>query len=73
MNPLSSVGKKLIALGLVITAAGILLVLTPKGPWLGKLPGDILFRRDNFRIHVPITTCIVISIVLTLLLYLFRK
>ena len=63
----------LIALGLVITAAGILLVLTPKVPWLGKLPGDILFRRDNLRIYVPITTCIVISVVLTLLLYLFRK
>ena len=73
MNPLSSFGKILIALGLVITAAGILLILTPKIPWLGKLPGDILVKRDNFRIYVPITTCIVISIVLTLILYLFRK
>ena len=73
MNPLSSLGKILIVMGVAITAAGILLILGPKIPWLGKLPGDFLIRRENLRIYFPITTCIVISLVLTLLLYLFRK
>jgi hypothetical protein len=73
MNPLSSLGKTLIVMGVVIAAAGLLLSLTPKIPWLGKLPGDFLIRRENLRIYFPITTCILISLVLTLLLYLFRK
>ncbi|NVM57437.1 MAG: DUF2905 domain-containing protein [Desulfobacterales bacterium] len=68
-----SLGKALIILGLVIAGIGILLVLTPKIPWLGKLPGDILIKKDNFRFYFPITTCIIISIILTLLFYLFRR
>jgi uncharacterized protein HemY len=73
MNPLVSLGKVLIITGLVIAGIGILLVLAPKVPWLGKLPGDILLKKDNFRFYFPITTCIIISIILTLLFYLFRK
>ena len=73
MNPLFSLGKVLIIIGLVIAGIGILLVLAPKVPWLGKLPGDILIKKDNFRFYFPITTCIIISIILTLLFYLFRK
>lgn len=73
MNPLPGLGKILIATGLVIAGIGILLVLTPKVPWLGKLPGDILIKKDNFRFYFPVTTCIIISIILTFLFYLFRK
>jgi hypothetical protein len=50
-----------------------LLVITPRIPWLGKLPGDILIKKDNSQFYFPITTCIIISIILTLLFYLFRK
>jgi hypothetical protein len=64
MNPLSGLGK---------IGIGILLVLAPKIPWLGKLPGDILVKKDNFHFYFPLTTCIIISIVLTLLFYLFRR
>ena len=73
MNPLLGLGKVLIIIGLVIVGIGILLVLAPKVPWLGKLPGDILIKKDNFRFYFPLTTCIIISIILTILFYLFRK
>jgi hypothetical protein len=73
MNPLSHLGKFLIIAGLIIAGIGILLVLAPKIPWLGKLPGDITVKKDNFQFFFPLTTCIVISILLTLLFYLFRR
>ncbi|NVM22201.1 MAG: DUF2905 domain-containing protein [Desulfobacterales bacterium] len=70
---MSSLGKLLVIAGLVMAGIGILLILSPKIPWLGKLPGDILIKKDNFRFYFPITTCIIISIILTILFYLFRK
>jgi len=73
MNPFFSLGKVLIIIGRVIVGIGVLLVLSPKVPWIGKLPGDILIKKDNFRFYFPLTTCIIISILLTLLFYLFRK
>lgn len=73
MNPLFSLGKVLIIIGLVIAGIGIVLLLSPKVPWIGKLPGDILIKKDNFRFYFPLTTCIIISLILTLLFYLFRK
>jgi hypothetical protein len=73
MNSMSHLGKILIIAGIVITTAGILVALSPKIPWLGRLPGDLVIKRDNFRLYLPITTCIVVSLVLSLLLYLFRR
>ena len=68
-----SLGKVLIIIGLVIAGIGIVFVLSPKLPWIGKLPGDILIKKENFRFYFPLTTCIIISILLTLLFYLFRR
>ena len=73
MSPLSSPGKILIITGLAIAGIGVLLILTPKVPWLGKLPGDIFIKKDHFRFFFPVTTCVIISIILTFLFYLFRK
>ena len=73
MNPLSHIGKFLIIAGVVIACIGILLVLVPKIPWLGKLPGDIFIEKKNFKFYFPITTSIIISIILTLILYILRK
>jgi uncharacterized protein HemY len=64
------VGKILIVVGLVIAAIGLLISL---GVPLGRLPGDISYRRDNVSFHFPIVTSIVLSIILTLLFYLFRR
>ncbi|MBW2109486.1 MAG: DUF2905 domain-containing protein [Deltaproteobacteria bacterium] len=66
-------GKMLIVLGLVVTAVGILLVIAPKVPWLGRLPGDIAIKKEHFHFYFPLTTCIIISIILSVLFYLFRK
>ena len=73
MNPMSALGKLLIITGLVIAGIGLLLVLAPKVPWLGRLPGDVMVKKEHFRFYFPVTTCIIISIILTLLFYLLRK
>jgi len=63
-------GRFLIVLGLVIAAAGALIVL---GLPLGRLPGDFSFRRGNFSFYFPLATSILASIILTLLLMLFGR
>lgn len=73
MSPLSHIGKFLIIAGLVIAGIGILLTLGPKIPWLGRLPGDIIIEKKNFKFYFPLATSIIISIVVTLILYLLRK
>lgn len=70
---MTSLGKSLIILGAVIAAVGCLLTLSEKFPWLGKLPGDITINKQGFSFHFPITTCIIISIVISLLLHLLRR
>lgn len=71
--PLSSFGKTLIIFGVILVAIGLLLTLGDKIPWIGKLPGDIYIKRERFSFYFPIVTCIIISLVLTLLFALFRK
>jgi hypothetical protein len=66
-------GKMLILLGVFIIAIGVLLLIGDKIPWIGRLPGDILIKKKNFTFYFPITTSIIISIILTLLFTLFRK
>lgn len=68
-----SMGKMLIILGVVLIVIGLAFTCGPKIPWLGKLPGDISIKKDNFSFYFPITTSIVISIILTLLFSIFRK
>jgi hypothetical protein len=63
----------LLVLGAVLAAVGLLLVLAPRIPWLGHLPGDILVRRERFTFYAPLATSLVVSIVLTLLLNLFLR
>lgn len=74
------IGKSLIVLGLGIVALGIIVSLLGKWPdegtrlgWLGKLPGDMFIKRDNFTFYFPLGTSIVISVVGSLLLYFFLK
>jgi len=73
MFGLGALGKMLILLGVLIIVIGVLLLVGEKVPWLGKLPGDIIIKREKFSFYFPITTCIIISIILTLLLWIFRK
>ena len=63
-------GKSLVVIGLVIAALGVAMML---GVPLGRLPGDIAVRRGHFSFYFPLTTSIVLSILLTLLLAWFRR
>ncbi len=73
MFGLGALGKMLILLGVLIIVIGLLLLIGEKIPWIGRLPGDIIIKKEKFSFYFPITTCIIISIILTLLLTLFRK
>ena len=66
-------GKTLIVLGIAIVVLGVLFTFGGKIPWLGNLPGDIHIQRARFSFYFPITTCIVISAVISLVLYFFRR
>ncbi len=70
---MAEMGKWLIVLGLVIAAVGVLLTLGGKFPWAGKLPGDIYIKRDNFTFYFPLATCIMVSAIISFLLWLFRR
>ena len=70
-------GRILIGIGLGIVALGVLLIVADRIPglgnaftWLGRLPGDISIKRENFSFYFPIATSIVLSVILSLLFYL---
>jgi hypothetical protein len=69
----SDVGKALVALGLLIALAGVVLMVVGRVPWLGRLPGDIHFQRGNFSFYFPLATSLLLSVVLTLLLYIVGR
>lgn len=52
---------------------GLILLVAPKIPWLGRLPGDLMVKKNGFRLYFPLTTCIIISILLTVLFNIFKK
>lgn len=71
---MAEIGKVIIFIGIAIAIIGIVLSFSDKLPFeFGKLPGDIVYKKENFSFYLPITTSIIISIVLSLLLYLFGK
>ena len=70
---MNELGKILVIIGIVIAAIGALLWSGIGKGWLGRLPGDIHYTRDNFSFHFPIVTCLLISLILTLVLWLFRR
>jgi len=69
----SGIGKALIIAGLVIFVAGVLVLYGPKIPFLGKLPGDIRIQGQNGGFYFPVVTCIVISVIATIVLNLFFR
>ena len=66
-------GKLLIILGLILTLLGLLLTFSGKVPFLGKLPGDIHIERENFSFYLPLGTCLLLSLILSLVFWLFRR
>lgn len=68
-----ALGKMLIVVGIVFIIMGIAFLFGDKIPFLGRLPGDISIQKERFSVYFPITTCIIISIVLSILFAIFRK
>ncbi len=67
-------GKMLLAIGVFIIIAGLIVYFFHDHlKWIGKLHGDIRIERENFRFYFPITTMVILSIVLSLLIFIFRK
>jgi uncharacterized protein HemY len=74
---MTELGKILLVFGLLMVILGVVLLaagtLSGKVPWLGRLPGDIYIKRDNWTLYFPLATCIIISIILTVIFSLFRR
>ena len=62
-------GKILVVLGFIIVGVGILFMYSDKIPFVGRLPGDISIKKENFQMYIPITTSIIISVVLSLIIW----
>jgi hypothetical protein len=70
---MSDFARFLIIIGVILVVVGLALLLLPKIPWLGKLPGDIVIKRENFTFYFPLGTSILISVILSLIFWLFRR
>jgi Protein of unknown function (DUF2905) len=70
---MSGIGRALIYAGILLVVIGLFFSLAGKIPWLGRLPGDIYIQRERFTFYFPLTTSILISIIITIVLYLFRR
>jgi hypothetical protein len=70
---MAGLARLLILFGVVSIVAGLVLLIVPRVPWLGRLPGDVIVEREGFTLYVPIVTSLVVSIVLTILLNLFFR
>jgi uncharacterized protein HemY len=74
---MTELGKILLISGLLMVILGVVLLtagtFSGKVPWLGRLPGDIYIKRGNFTLYFPLATCIIISIILTVIFSLFRR
>ena len=67
------VGKTLIIAGIVLIALGLLVLWRNPFLWMGRLPGDIAIEKENVRFYFPVVTCLVVSAVLSLAFYFFRR
>ena len=70
---MNRLGLLLVALGVALAALGVVVLAAGRVPWLGRLPGDIYVQRGNWSFYFPLATCVVISVVLTLLFALFGR
>ena len=73
MFDLQPLGRVLLLFGAIVAGFGLLLLLSPKLPWLGRLPGDIFIQRDRFSFYFPLASCLLASLILSLILWLVGK
>lgn len=74
-GPLGQLGRLLLGAGLLLAAVGGLLLLADRFPWLrlGRLPGDVAIEREGFRLYAPIATSLLVSAVVSLVLWLLSR
>ena len=70
---LQPLGRALMLFGVVLAAFGCLLLMAPKLPWLGRLPGDIMIQRERFSFYFPLASSLVASIILSAILWLVNR
>ena len=70
---MGDIGRALVILGLVLVVVGVLISLVGKVPWLGRLPGDLHAQRGNWTFYFPLATSLLLSVVLSLLFWLFGR
>lgn len=73
MEGLQGIGKLLIIAGIVLALIGGLIMLSGRLPWIGRLPGDIVIQKKNFLFYFPIATSILLSIVISLILWFIGR
>jgi hypothetical protein len=70
---MGGLGRTLILAGLVLIVAGLVVSYGNRVPWLGKLPGDFTFRSGGLTVYLPLATCLLLSLLFSMLSYLFRR
>lgn len=70
---MAPIAKMLIIGGAIMILAGLLILLSPRLPWLGRLPGDIRIEGKNSSFYFPVVTCIILSIILSIIMNLFGR
>ena len=70
---MTQLAKTLVITGAVLLIVGVALLVLPKIPYLGKLPGDIYVRRERFSFYFPLATCLMVSVIISFILWLFRS
>ena len=70
---MTELGRSLVLAGVLLAALGAILMLGGRIPWIGRLPGDLVFRQGGVRIYLPLASCLLVSVVLSLLWSLFRR
>ena len=70
---MNDIGKTLVIVGLALVVLGAVFWLGDKAQWFGRLPGDIRVEREHYKLYFPVTTCLLISLLLTLLFRLLGK
>ena len=73
MSVFSGMGKFLVLAGVFLILLGVLFVFWERIPYLGKLPGDFMVQRGSFRVFIPIVTCVIISVILTVVVNILLR
>jgi hypothetical protein len=70
---MGDLGKTIVTIGVILIIVGIILTMVGKIPGVGKLPGDIFIKKENFSFYFPLTTCILLSVIISAVMYFLGK